>query len=1424
MEKQLEYLKNKVLDISAKNPLISFLESKLGNVRIFNDSDVIYDILVKEKRAISVVVNRHTLENEKYRYNGIITDKEPSLLTKAMNHMRERTKMANDEFGFHPLFISIGSITWFDELSKKEVTSPLLLVPVKIGRISASEFTIKYTLGEIELNPTLVYRLRMNGIDIFEYDLFLHNTFTISNYLQRLNKNEELVTRKLVANNCCYLALYNSSGLYVYQDLNDNEKAIEQSKLYNFLYNEKVEDANQEVFSFDDSASVVNIFDADTTQQEAINASRSNNSFVLVGPPGTGKSQTICNIIAKALEDNKKVLMVGEKKVALEVIKAKLSTVGLEDYILELHSHKTPRKDVLDELISTIEKENPQEVKFDLSRLYSIRKQLFDYDRILHDKIQPIGESLYSLFGLLLKYHDVPLLEYNFGTIHKFSIVEFNELIQNISEYYNVRGRLNVIVENELFQSIKEEWALQPSFREIYNLRLERYKNFLSEVDYHGLPTTDLSIRDIEDLIKIFKRIQNKEHINLLFQISNVSKAYLDFENIKNSIRKLETFGLNTEGYILEASDVKEIIENRKLFKGKEYGVIASRVKGTISLDTIKKNPSILDEVSVILLHLKNLGVEDVKSYTYKEILDDIEISSFFIRLDENKYENWFKILNTFNSTTYSSYQKFLDENMKKISSGMEFYFDIFQNKEFILKTKISELTIYFDSLRDDFDDLTAYLSYLDKQKRFRIAGYSDLISELDKYQSGQEDILRKKFYLQWFDYLSFSNEQIRDLAKTDYNFLIKEYIALDKEAVSVIKDYEKYKINTRIPTSVKDSLVDFKGEKLKTKGYRTVRQLFLEYINEISNAKPCFLMSPLSVSTFLPAISEYFDLVIFDEASQIETQYAIGALFRAKNVIICGDPEQLPPTNFFKKIYEDEEEDDDPNLFDYESLLTVGLSKLPARNLKWHYRSIPDDLIYYSNTALYHDLLSFPCANNRRGITVHYLHNGVYENGTNEKEASLTVNLIMEHFENYPKLSLGVVALSLKQKELIEKELIKALKKKPDFNSFLNSDDDEHFFIKNLESVQGDERDVMILSIGYANDPKGHFSHNLGPITKRDGYKRLNVAITRAKSEFHIVTSINSSNFKVNETNPGILFLKGYLEFASNGSVSYENKIAKITEKNIEYDIFEYIESKEYDCVLNYHPFIQIAVKGDKGYQYGIQTDGLDSHGFVSIRDRIRLNRDILTAKNWRLLTISASDWYFNRKAMEKRIDEFLSSLPKKAINNKLLNSMVSHIKKEEEKGDYPTYKVFSRQICERGEEETAIDYLKRFVLELIKFEAPIHEDLFIKRVADMYFESEITTLEVERLLSWVNEWHNNKLLDYDKPFIINKGQKYTLRVPKDEKARPLKYIYPLELKEAFKLYSLIEKGNPESLLVSFMYLYQLNPKLKSEIQNIIK
>jgi hypothetical protein len=508
-----------------------------------------------------------------------------------------------------------------------------------------------------------------------------------------------------------------------------------------------------------------------------------------------------------------------------------------------------------------------------------------------------------------------------------------------------------------------------------------------------------------------------------------------------------------------------------------------------------------------------------------------------------------------------------------------------------------------------------------------------------------------RRVFRSWLDQAYYEDLRLREFHGDEHARTVALFRRLDEKQMDIAQRRLRNLLNARREQALKPQssgageLGILRHEAAKKKRFKQIRQLFQECPHIIQALKPCLLMSPLSVSTFLDPTKVGFDLVIFDEASQVRPEDAIGSIMRARQVIVVGDGKQLPPTDFFREV-----NDEDEDVPDLESILDECSSSMPQQMLLWHYRSRHESLIAFSNRHIYDGkLYTFPSPGRKEGewgVTYVRVPDGVYDRAgrrTNEAEARKVAELVLEHFATSPERSLGVVAFSEAQQLAIIEELEKLTASRPELVPLLSDEGEEGFFVKNLENVQGDERDVMIFSVGYGRDQQGKMYQNFGPLNKAGGERRLNVAITRARMHVKLVSSILPED--IESTTPGAEALREYVTYAMNHEAADNRSAGEGARDYLQAEIRSWLESRGLiveERVGRSIARIDLAIADRNrpgNYVMGILTDGASYAMAGDARDRERLREEVLTGLGWYLHRVWSQEWIRDRDREGERI-----------------------------------------------------------------------------------------------------------------------------------------------------------------------------------------
>lgn len=568
-------------------------------------------------------------------------------------------------------------------------------------------------------------------------------------------------------------------------------------------------------------------------------------------------------------------------------------------------------------------------------------------------------------------------------------------------------------------------------------------------------------------------------------------------------------------------------------------------------------------------------------------------------------------------------------------------------------------------------------------------------------------DVFHRSYYTWWLTRTVDGEELLRRFSSAEHDRLIEKFREIDGEFLKLTRELVLARLAEKIPTVTKSVMPSsemgiLQNEIRKKTRHISVRSLVGKLPTLMPRLKPCFLMSPMSVAQYLDPSFPPFDIVVFDEASQIPVWDAVGALARGRQAIVVGDPKQLPPTNFFSRA-DEEPEDVEDTLQDLESVLDDCLgAQMPQLHLDWHYRSRHESLIHFSNYHYYENrLLIFPSpVPDGMGVRWRYVPEGVYgrsKDRTNRPEAERVVEEVVSRLKDpeRQKSSIGVVTFSVAQQGLVEELLDVARREHPEIERFMSEDEaEEPVFVKNLENVQGDERDVIIFSICYGPDHNGVVSLNFGPINRLGGERRLNVAITRARSELIVFTSLRADMINLARTKAtGSAHLKTFLDYAERGAVALPSS-ASVQDSNecespLEQEIHDALVGKGWQLhkqvgCSGYRIDLAVVHPEYQGrYVIAIECDGANYHRAKSARDRDRLRESVLRDLGWKLVRVWSTDWWSNSERELDKLDRAIRGA---------LDSYVRDLCQTEGAQPQPDVECNGSEVA-RGEQQSILD-----------------------------------------------------------------------------------------------------------------------------------
>jgi very-short-patch-repair endonuclease/DNA polymerase III delta prime subunit len=1303
-----------------------------------------------------------------------------------------------EEQGVNILFITLGMLQWYDKDNSKELRkAPLVLIPVSLERSSARErFRLRYTGGEVEMNLSLQTKIKTE-YGILLPDMPEADEIAVAEYIQELAEVINGMPGWEVIPDAAELGFFSFGKLMLYHDLDsdlwpEDEKPVNHPILQSLFgegFNEGKPGVSEDAFIDTETAAheMHQVVDADGSQLLAMLAVQEGRNLVIQGPPGTGKSQTITNLIANAIGEGKKVLFVAEKMAALEVVKRRLDSIQLGDACLELHSHKANKKELHQELRRTLELGKPaiQQLQQEVTLLDDYRNELNDYCLSVNTPVAQSGLTPQKIMGYLLQLReqfgnmDLPripiqsLSSWDAGRMQRAEAIaariEARLAETGVPSALLFWGsQLTVLTpaaEEKLLPVLQQgeitTTALQHESAIIaghigLSMPLSRKHSMdLSFVTQLASVSPDISnIRikhpawlqqkeDIKELLQTGKRLSqiHKVYDEILIpeaweqQVLEIRQNLLaygdkwykfiigDYNRSNRQLAALCKAGLPKDvagklscvDAILEARRLDKLIQEQEALAKELFGLRWQ--KGQSNWDALETATNYLTEVhrqisigsctTVILDYLeKNEPVEKAKGY-YDTLLRTMQQHGAAI-------ENVITALS-------------LNELLR------------FRNVTPLLQRAYEEQIVLLQSWIKGLPEIHQIISWNNLAATAAAEGFQTLIDVVTRWKDGYKG-LKAALQRTWYEYLweqaLTEHASLRKFERSSHESAVKQFVKLDTLNLQYNRARAALKHWDGVPPLEAGGQVNvLRTEFNKKARHMPIRKLMQAGGLAIQAIKPVFMMSPLSIANFLPPGSLQFDLVIFDEASQVRPVDALGALLRGKQLVVVGDSKQLPPSSFFDSLLK--EVDDEENVTaDMPSILGMcDAQGAPQRMLRWHYRSRHESLITFSNHEFYENKLVIfpgPGADQQMGLVYHLLKDATYDRGktrTNQKEADAITAAVVAHARKHPDMSLGVVAFSTAQMQAIQQSLETARKTIPDIELFFKAHPHEPFFVKNLENVQGDERDVIFISIGYGRTPEGTVNLSFGPLNNEGGERRLNVLITRAKQRCEVFTNLTADDIDLNKTeSEGVCALKNFLYFAQHGKLPttfsnetpaqapFEDMVAaQITAAG--YTVRKQIGSKGF--------FIDLAVMDPEKpgkYLLGIECDGASYHAARSARDRDRLRQQVLEDMGWEIYRVWSTDWFRHPARELKRLLDAIEDAQKVMdIEEDNVTEDYTIIRETEEE-TAPLYElaVLPLEISTKEFHLHASDKMQSWLEGIVVVESPVHTEEVIRRMIE--------------------------------------------------------------------------------------------------------
>lgn len=1210
-----------LVDLGGRNNLLNYRDLRLGTLELTDASP----------RAVASL-----LQSKAVRVSALFPDpEERGQVLRRLRTIHNKARENFEERGLETLSLACGLATWQNARGSWEPCAPVLLRQATLRPLGAAQDEFELALvDEMEVNPTLLHLLKADfDCDVQPESLLdrvdgvIDEAWELEAAYQWLREHSGRVSGfaivpRLVLTNFAY------AKLPMVRDLEGAFDELVANDLIAAIAGD--EDAREAVRAAGPGVDAVPrldavppadeflVLDADASQNYAINAVVGGQSLIIKGPPGTGKSQTIANLIASLVARQKRVLFVAEKRAAIEAVTKRLAEQELSGLVLDLHGGVGSRRAFAQAIGSALAsaRMTPRvDFSAEQAKLQRHRKRLNDHAEAVHGIREPWGRSVYDLRAELIGLRDqgATAIRIRGAELNRLDQDAVAALEQELSDYARLDG---LTLTPSASAWVGADIASEHDVRRGYDL--------VDALARDSLPRVVGAITDAAEEAGL----PAPETINSLAgYLALWADVGSTLEQFSSEVFEVELDTLCVAMAPARAGGIARI--KASLFSG-DYKTARSQLRGLVGRGLQRPNDA-------------TLGEEADRA--------------------RDRRAQWRSLGGV--TTPTSADVDGLRPPFDRLVRDLELLEKILRRDD-LLDMPIQSLVALLESLVSDRGILVRLPDLHRLETRFAAAGFAPLLAELKSQQVTEGAAISSFRYVvaqSTLDAIALSDRLVEGFSPQAHNRTVADYTAADRDHIETTAARIR-RICAEHATQVRDQrrdeaeIVHYQAN-LKRR-HMPVRDLVKNTAEVLLALKPCWAMSPLVVSQILPP-TRHFDVVIFDEASQVTPADAIPSILRGAQLVVAGDEHQLPPTSFFVSESPEDEaelEAEEPvpivaGTSGFESILDALGSLLSFRWLRWHYRSRDERLIAFSNAHIYDGLLTtFPGARGGDVLrTVHVPHEPGDEPNSPSAEVNAVVDLIFEHARTRPDESLGVIAMGIKHANRIEECRRQRLQDDPELASelgdFFDETREERFFVKNLERVQGDERDAIILSVGYGKNDRGQVVYRFGPLLQEGGERRLNVAITRAKARLTLVASFTSHDLDPERSQaPGVQLLRQYLQYVESGGTNLGDAVIDKPALNpFEVDVRDTLARHGLSLTAQYGAsgyYIDYAVRHPTQpgrYVLAIECDGASYHSSESARDRDRLRQDQLERLGWRFHRIWSSQWFHDKDSALKAV-----------------------------------------------------------------------------------------------------------------------------------------------------------------------------------------
>ena len=1430
-----------------------------------------------------LAVPRRKKGEERFADNFLQTKFGHDRLQKKLLGLAREAKTLEDEQGINVLYLALGFLRWFeDEKSEMEREAPLILAPVSLRR---NERTSTYELearGEdINTNEPLKHRL-WNDFGIKLPDIDEGEDWIPRDYFAAVEESISGQDRWVVDTNGIQLGFFSFAKLLMVRDLEPenwpNESILDHPIVAGLLTDGFGEEPAEfglgekldEIFA---PADLIQVVDADASQTLVIETVRKGQNLVVKGPPGTGKSQTITNIIASAVHDGKSVLFVAEKMAALNVVHKNLVREGLRDVALELHSRSANKRLVAQELGRTLDSAATYSTADgDAADLQRLRDQLNGLSEAMHSPIGETDITPYRATSTLVRLRESGFAPADFSipAVEKWSQKSLDEALYSARALADVIAKAGAKDAHPFFGVGRagllptDIVRLQARLSELIGPAKETGR--IADAFFQVLELTEpTNLRVTGTLASVLNHISNLS--GEAAQFAAVLAAHGDIDRARRlaeaGLAVVEKTSAAQRKFRLAALSAQlghlapMLATGQRFFGrlGRQYRAASAELQSHLLERLPRTQPERTRLLNELIEWQQVTQRFDQQRATGAELLGRLwqDANTNFAALREAMQWTTDLLhlavgLNAAQAVQLCKHEPGKLRGLgKRLSSEAaeirERATEIFATLDIDLQKTFGVTepdAVPFDALAsklrlwlENIQQLDEWSQLLTAHERLREIAGSELIDAVAAGRIPHEEIASTIRYVHAEAlYRIFASEKpsMTQMTAEHKAELVGSFRERERRRRITVSQIIRGQHASRMPRGGMGAMGFIRGEVARKRGHKPIRTVMKNAGKEIQRIKPILLMSPISVAQYLPPGSTEFDLLVIDEASQVRPEDAIGAIARARQIVVVGDRQQLPPTSFFDRLVADEDEEGDledsetmaaprvTSAVELESILTLCEARgLNTRMLEWHYRSRHPSLIHVSNEHFYEGrLVLFPSPSPSKetdGLKVRRV-NGAYDRGGkrhNVIEAEAVARAVAEHARGFSERSLGVVTFSTAQRDQVTYWLDKLRQDDESLDVFMREGKDEEFFVKNLENVQGDERDVIFVSVGYGPRIAGQRldSMGFGPVSTDGGERQLNVLFTRARFKTEVFASFDSGDIDLSRTrSEGARVLKHFLQAAETGYVDQPLVLDDDPDSDFEVSVANAIRSLGYsvDHQIGSGGFrIDLAVRNPNQsgkYMLAVECDGATYHSALWARERDRQRQEVLEGLGWQFHRVWSTDWFHRRSAEFRRLEVAIeaariSPTPRHEPGPELpghLDDANQVSQGGPAPSDLPDYEVADFSIWTKEEPHLVpMAKMMEIVGRIIGVEGPVHEDEIARRVAALFGKQKAGSRIVGRVKAGLRylKSHNEQIVS-SKGFWLTKEQLAEMPLRNRSRApfnlRRADLIPPMEIEAAIR------------------------------------